>query len=466
VRRPGRPHLAARALPTLALCLALSACTSYSTRLAGVRDAVAIGDPNAALEALDPLVVAAEEGHKPEEADYPLLLLERAALLQAIQEHHRAVADFTAADELLEVLDLTPDRVGQAAEYLWSGSASLYRPPVYEKLMVNVAALASWLAMGDYGSARVEARRIGVLLDYFDETELYDHPMLGAAAFMAGLAMELGGEPQAALRFYIAAWERGDAPGLAESLVLLAEGTTLAGNPAVAEAREALGLGPGDRLEPASDEEIVAIVFHGLAPHRYPEYLPVGAVVAMFRIDASYAMTPDQEAALARNVAEDLLTWVNFPRLAVWENSLAKFDVSVDGARYDAGLVADVESFAIAQWERDRPGIAFAAITRALVRIAAREAVQAVGRAAGGAGQTIGFLAGLATQGAMQAADKPDTRTWTLMPAYISLARFPAEPGEHVLTVEGNGRGITDRVEVPVYVPERGTGVATVRFLR
>jgi hypothetical protein len=448
------------------VAIVASGCGGYTQRMEAVRSAVIVGDVESALHNVDAMIAEAEAGKKPYENDLPLLLLERGSLYQARQDHAAAVADFGHADAMLEVLDLTPDRVGAAAEYLWSGSASLYRPPIYEKLMVNVAALASYLALGDTNGARVEARRLGVLLEYFDNTELAGHGMLGAANAMAGLAMELGGDDQSALRFYLAAWEIGDAPGLAESVVRLSEGTTLANNPGVTRAREALGLAPDETIAPREGQEVVAIVFHGLAPSRVPEYLPIGAVVAAFRVDASYNLDPAQEAALARGVAEDLLTWINFPRLVVWENSINALSVHVDGSNVATEMLADVESFALAQWEHDRPGIAFAAVIRAIVRLIAREAVQAVGRAAGGAGQTIGFLAGLATQGAMQAADQPDTRTWTMMPAYISIARLQVSPGEHTVLIEGSGKGASDVATLPVSVAEGGTAVVTVRFLR
>lgn len=455
-----------RLVAMLAALAACVGCGGYAVRMEEVRTSLQSDDYGRALTAIDDLIVTAESGQKPEANDLPLLLLERASLLQAMHDHVAATADLMHADGMLEALDLTPDRIGNAAEYLWSGSASLYRPPLYEKLMVNVSALSSYLAVGDLSSARVEARRIGVLVDYFATTDVAGHPMIGAANFMAGLAMELGGESGEALRFYLAAWAVGDAPGLPEAIARLAENSPLAGNPEVQRAREAIGLGPGDPAPVGNDSEVVAIVLHGRAPYRLPEYIPIGLVVTWFRANSAYALSGDQEAAMARGIAEDLLTWINFPTLVVADNRIAKIDVYADGVAFDAARIANIEAFALEQWERDRPGIAFAAIIRALVRVAAREAVQAVGNAAGGAGQTIGFLAGLATQGAMQAADTPDTRVWTLMPAYVSIARFAAAPGAHTVVIEGAGSNYSERVELPVVVPQGGAGIVTARLLR
>ncbi len=456
-------------LALLALVMLSTACGGYSARFAEVRSEVYAGDIVGAVGAVDPLIARAEAGERPYESDYPLLLLERGSLMQAQGMHREAVDDFTAADPLLEVLDLSSDGVGNAATYLWSESRSLYRPPVYEKLMVNVSALASFLALGDFAGARVEARRIGVLTEYFEGTELATHPMVGAANYMAGLAMELGGDDAAAVRFYIDAWHAARPPDLAEAMARLAWGTTLANRPEVAEAREAIGLSSGQAPPAAPAQEVVTIVFSGLAPYREPQHFPVGAIIAWIRLDNAYALSSEQEARLGRAVAEDLLTWVNFPVLVDHENQLERFDVTAGGARTTAEPIANIESFAISQWESDRPGIAFAAIVRALVRIAARETINAVGNAAdngNGVGQAIGFIAGLATQGAMQAADVPDTRTWTMMPAYVSVARMPAEAGASEVRVTGYGLGASEQRVVQVQVPAGGAAVVTVRFLR
>lgn len=452
-------------LAIVALCACVvAACGGYATRLQEVRVDVQNDRLDEALLGVDDMILRAEAGEAPEKHDLPLLLLERSAIRQGVLDHRGAVADLTQADPMLEVLDLTPDNAGSAARYLFSDDATLYRPPIYEKMMVNVSALASFLAQGNVRSAMVEARRIGTLLTFFEGGELANHPMLGAAAYMAGLAMEIGGDESAALRFYRDAYERGDAPGLAASLVRLSVGTPLANDPEVLRARGALKIGPDDEVPPRPETELVTIVFHGLAPYRRPERLPVGIVFAYMRQEVAYSLGERDQAAYNRILAEGLLTWVNFPVLVTQPNPLQRFDVRYEGQETSARPVADIESFALAQWADDRAGVAWSAITRAITRVVAREAVQAVGNAAGGAGETIGFLAGLATQGAMQAADTPDTRTWTFMPAGISIARQRVAPGEGTLRVLARGSGISMERFAPVTVREGTTSVALVRF--
>lgn len=451
----------------LALVIVVGAgfgCGGYSMRLEEVRLDVQANRLTEAEERLEPLVLAGEAGEKPEQRDLPLLLLERAAIRQALQDHQGAVADLTQADAMLEVLDLSPDRAGEAATYLWSESSSLYRPPVYEKLMVNVMACSSYLAMNQRSSAMVEARRIGVLLDYFENTPLNHHPMLGAAAYVAGLAMELGGDRSGALRFYLAAWRRSDAPGLARSVAWAADGTRFETDPDVTRAREAVGLAEGDAAPGRADsEELVTIVYAGLAPYREAERFPIGMVFAWMRANIAYELGAS-EAAYNRIIAEGLLTWINFPVLVEQPNPFHRFDVEAGAHTARATRVANIEAFALRQWAADRAGIAWAAITRAITRVLAREAIQATGRAAGGAGEAIGFIAGLAAQGAMQAADKPDTRTWTFMPASVWVARQPVDPGLQRVRVTAHGSGQAASQMLEADVAEGATAVRVVRF--
>ncbi|MFT6627803.1 MAG: hypothetical protein ACJA1R_001062 [Flavobacteriales bacterium] len=445
------------------LSLGCGACGGYSTRIADARLGAQRGDLEHSLEVLDGLVANGQEGEKPEERDLPLLLLERAAVRQAAQDHQGATADFADADGMLEVLDLSPDRAGNAATYLWSESRTLYRPPVYEKLMVNVTALGSYLAAGNGSGAMVEARRINTLLEYFDTTSLGSHPITGAAAYMAGLAMELGGDEAAAAYLYRRACAANGGPGLAAALTRMAAYTpALRADADVVRAREALELKPTDELADG-EGEVITIVFSGMAPYREPERIPIGIAFAWMRANAAYEMGSANQATYNRIAAEGLLTWINFPTLRVQDNPLRRFDVSVGGRQTSAQRVANVEGFALREWERNRAGIAFAAITRAIVRVVARETVQAVGNAAGGAGETVGFIAGLVAQGAMQAADVPDTRTWTMMPAYVWVSRMRVAAGEHDVVVRGTGGGVAEQV-VSVDVREGGTRVVTVRF--
>ncbi|MCA9563748.1 MAG: hypothetical protein KC561_09680 [Myxococcales bacterium] len=444
------------------------ACSSgYAGRTAPMYEAVVGGDRELALSIADELVAEAIEDAGDDLVDsyYPLLLLERGAIRQSLGLHQDATEDFQAADQMLELLDLSPDTIGKIGEFLWSDDSGAYHPPVYEKLMINISALASYLDLGQWSAARVEARRISVLLSYFENSELRDHPVLGVANYMAGLAMELGNESDEALRYYIAAWRRGSYPGLAQAIVRSSRDSSLAHRSEVLEAREALGLSEdADFVEP-EEQSIVTIVFSGLPPRREAEHFPIGIVVGWVRQSVAYQFDGATQSELNRIMAEELLTWLNFPVLVPQPHRLSSFAVEVGpGIRTSAELVADLETFAIAQWEEDRPAIALASVTRAVTRVLAREATQAAGQAASG-NDTVGFIVGMIVQGGMQAADTPDTRSWRTMPAFVYLARQSVSPGTHTVTVTGTGGfGSSEARQRTVDVPPGGTAVVLVRF--
>jgi hypothetical protein len=432
-----------------------TACGGYSGRLAEVRETASANQLDLAYAAADELVLAGQAGESPEDNDLPLLLLERGTILQAMGLHEAAVADLTEADQMLEVLDLSRDRAGNAAEYLWSGSKKLYRPPIYEKLMVNVMAASSFMAAGSYRSAMVEARRIRVLWEYFSDGDLAAHPMLATASYVAGLAMELGGDDTTALRFYADAWSAKPAPGLADAIARTSASSGASIDPDVLEAVGAAATGA------SGSSELITITFSGMAPYRVAQRLPIGAVFIMLRQERQYALGERDAAVYNRIVAEGLLTWINFPVLVAANNGNGTIQLEVDDRLVESSLIADVEAFAVAQWESERAGIAFSAITRAVTRVLAREGVQAATSVGNNqAVESVGFLASLATQAAMQAADQPDTRTWNLMPARIWISRTPVEPGLHTVWVRAGSVAHDTDVEVP----EDGAAVAVFRI--
>lgn len=436
-------------------------CGGYAQRLTDVHQRIDRADVSGALGAIDGLVGRAEAGRSPEKHDLPLLLLERAALLQAAGDHAGAVADLMAADQMMELVDLTPDGMAAAARYLWSDDLALYRPPIYEKLMVNLLAMSSFLHMGRTNSARVEARRARVLIEYFQSTEMADHPMIGTANYLIGIASELAGDQGSAVQFYRDAWRVGQPPGLAEALVRTAHRTPQANSPEVREARQRLGLGDSDP-PPALTEEIIVIAYTGLAPRKRAERFPVGMVYAWL---ATSGLSPDQQGQYNRIMADGLLTWVNFPVLEQVPNRIGGVTASVGSQRVSLARVADIESFALSEWERQRGNIAAAAITRAITRVVAREATRAGGRAAGlddALFPGASWLLGAAVQGTMQGMDRPDTRGWTTLPAHIHVGRIPVSAGEHTVTVQPMGGRVLSQT---VTVPSGGRRVVVLRHL-
>jgi len=98
-----------------------------------------------------------------------------------------------------------------------------------------------------------------------------------------------------------------------------------------------------------------------------------------------------------------------------------------------------VEDKVIAQHEEVEGTIIAASITRLISRAVAGQATQAITEKASGNG-LAGLLVGLAVEGALTAADTPDTRSWVTLPARFHVARARLAAGKHTIAVRYRGQ--------------------------
>ncbi|HEY0133141.1 MAG TPA: hypothetical protein VGB85_03650, partial [Nannocystis sp.] len=139
----------------------------------------------------------------------------------------------------------------------------------------------------------------------------------------------------------------------------------------------------------------------------------------------------------------------------------------IDGQEHPLELATNLDAEIVREYEALKPKIIGAAITRLIVRAAVAEGARAAGnQAKDGAGAMVGLIAALAAEGAMVAADKPDTRSWTLLPAFVFVARVPVEPGPHSVTVTAMGSGGRETHTFKIDVKAGGFAVLDVTTLR
>lgn len=424
----------------LLVLIVLAGCgRDYTSRMSGVLEALERNDPDTALHEMDELIARGEEGKKPESKNLGLLHLERGSIYQSQTRFREATSDFTHADQITELLDLTPQGARNAAEYLFNDSAKLYHAPLYEKLLINISALSSFLALGDVQSAMVEARRIAVLGEYYETAGYEEHPLLGVAWYLSGLAMEVGNRGRDASFFYRKATATFPGP----------------------EAQQALdGLG-------SRQSELVSITLTGTGPQKQPQRLPIGLLLGWINDSPDFSIGPSETEVLGGVSIEEALTWVNFPTMEPADYGFKRLALNVGGQQIPLTPTADIAGFAIGQWLEDRPAIAWSAVTRAITRVAVRETMQVAGEVAGQSNGVLGAifqLGGLAAQAGMQAADIPDTRAWNLMPAAIYIERVTVAPGQHRVRLSGDGAAGGIAVDYDVNVPEEGIGVIVSRM--
>ena len=102
-----------------------------------------------------------------------------------------------------------------------------------------------------------------------------------------------------------------------------------------------------------------------------------------------------------------------------------------------------------------------AAITRMITRAAAGTAVGTATEAATES-ELAGLFAQATTQLTMSAFDTPDTRSWSLLPGNIWIARRQLKPGSHSVEIRVSGETRTKSVEIA----ERGPTIVNFSALR
>ncbi|MEZ4473058.1 MAG: hypothetical protein R3F60_20205 [bacterium] len=439
----------ARSLTLLLLtaCLGLlSGCGGYASSSEAFRKSLGRGAPDQALggvnEALG--VDRPEQLPSEKEADTPLLLLERGTILQAMGRYADSARDFQTADGMLDVLDLSGDAIGSLGKYLFSDDATLYKAPPHEKLLLNTLNMINYLALGDASGAKVEARRLVISSKYLADIGEGDaRRMLALSSYLAGFAFEAAGDADAAMRHYADAHAAGGVPTLDDAIRALnaRRGST---DPRVADVLAA-GAAPA---EAADSADLLVVVQTGMAPFREPIRVPIANAILLTHRDGRTRLSAAEQRRAQVLATKGLLKWVNYPRLRRVAPRRALAAVQVDGRALPGGPALDVESRVLDEFERAVPSLVAASITRLLARAVAGEVSQAATRKGSGNG-LAGLLVGLAVEGAMVAADTPDTRGWVTLPATVSVARLRVPPGAHTVTVVLGGETREVQVDLP-----------------
>lgn len=437
-----------------ALCLALlgamllSGCGGYASTSEAFRKTMTAGRPEQALAAVDKAmdVSRPEDLPKKTTGDNALLLLERATILQAMGRHDLSARDFETADKNIEVIDFTSDTAGDIGKWVFSDDSGVYRTPPHEKLLINTLNLINYLVRGDANGAKIEARRFQINDKYFKDKSTKSAGLMAFGSFLAGFAFEVDGNAQEALRYYGDAAAAGGVPGLAEAARRLAARTGLTD----ARLTEMLATPTTLPADDAQSGEVLVVVQVGMAPYKVAERLPIGAAVVIATAPGPGARLSSAEQRRANEFAvKGLLKWVNYPKLkrsikSRWSNVQVVLD---ERQPMVGGEALDIEDRVMDTFDEIQGGIIAAAIVRMITRAIAGEATNAVARKASGSGP-VGLLAGLLVEGAMTAADTPDTRSWVTLPSRIHVARSRVPAGRHTVNVRLGGFNRTGTVEV------------------
>jgi hypothetical protein len=127
---------------------------------------------------------------------------------------------------------------------------------------------------------------------------------------------------------------------------------------------------------------------------------------------------------------------ITYPELVPVGSRLGQPQVRVDGTAIELEQLIDLEAAVRREYEQIKPRIIAAALTRLAARAAVAEGVRAAGKQQSNA---LGDVLAVVVEGALVALDRPDTRSWTMMPGRVLVARVPLPPGKHEVEVDFSG---------------------------
>lgn len=455
----------------LPLLVVLAGCAGYQGDVGAVREALLAGDRAQALAAINDALDVDEPEHYPRRlaSDNALLLLERGTIQQGLGRFSPAARDFRVADRHLEMLDLRTDAAGSIGKWLFSDDATVYKAPPHEKLLLSTLGMLNYLARGDLEGARVEVRRLRIMRAYLADAVSPDEARTNLGLYLSAFVWEMSGRHEEALRAYD------------ELLVLDGEHPSIIGPVRRLSAcdgfrseRLQATVGPTDPeapppecASPPRDRGTVLVVAQvGLAPYKAATRIPIGAALVM----AGYVMYgpglgASNEARARELAAKGLLKWVNFPRLERAPVRFTRVRVHINDRPAATELGENVTDLVIRAWDRLKGTVMVAAITRMITRAVAGEAAQQAAKGGGAAGG-LALLAGLAVEGALVAADTPDTRSWVTLPSHVVLSRAEVPPGRSRVVVDFEGPIGRERREFDVDVPAGGFSVVVTSAMR
>ncbi|MEZ4461566.1 MAG: hypothetical protein R3E66_17965 [bacterium] len=456
----------------------LSGCATYSDGMREAQRDVQLGRPDAAIAQINERLEVDRSTDLPGslDGDKGLLLLERGTLLQATGDPEGAARDMMIADQRLDWLDMSTTAADDVANWMYSGSSAKYRAPAYERLLLNTLNMINFMLMRDFSGARVEARRFAIMETFFlDQGSAPELPdILALGNYLGGVAFEAGRSWDEAGRFYSRAWSLGmrDDAFRAQFVDLMrATGYKPVGeDPSLEELHvqaQLMGsLTLSEYRRKHVDGNVVIVLQNGMVPYKVAERLPIGAALVYGSNNRAYMS--DEAYRQANELAvSGALKWLNFPMLT-WNGTpgLIPPTLNIGGRSANPMVVTDVGREVEIGWAKMSGPLIAAALTRMVTRAIAgavtREATKAATDSQGaGAASAIGILAQLAVEGTLTALDRPDTRSWTTLPAEIRVYRLKAESSP--LQVTANVRGQTDRRQV-VVTPDNLTVVNFSRY--
>ncbi|HEX8242391.1 MAG TPA: hypothetical protein VF541_02800 [Longimicrobium sp.] len=358
----------------------------------------------------------------------------------------------------------------QAGQLVINDAVADYVPAAGEMALIPYYRMLNYLALGSTDGALVEARKSSEWLARLAGRK--DDPCVGDGFvhYLAGLAFRGAGERNDALVSYrnaersFGACAEKDAAGAPEWLgAELYRAAMDAGVRDVADSAAArYRLAHFAREPQAGTGEVVVFVENGWVAHRtsadvhvpiFPSDLEdvdgddsgevmeaasrvVANLIGNLQEQAYWGEAlddrPDFQLAAAADGAYIMkLAW---PESRLEAADAPNVRVVVDSQAVEAPVIEDLSAVMFRRWQAQRPGVFTRMVGRGIVKYMAAHGLER--SATRKHGEAAGWLAGRLANLAGNALERADTRSWTLLPDRISVARFTLPAGEHAVRLE------------------------------
>jgi len=320
-----------------------------------------------------------------------LFMLDQGMSLFAARQYEEAIQVFLKAEDLTEIKDYTSisEEVGVLTT---SGNIRGYKGEDFEKVLINVYLALAFASINKMESARVEARKINLLLQRMITDGKRNYEESPFARYLSALLWEADKDFNSAYVDYKLAHQLDPTfPGIGADL-----------------------MGMAQKLGFQDEYKKWAQIYSQETPRRFTK--EQGEIVVFFEKGLSPIKVPrdSQDSSLPRFV----------PRYSRVRGAR----VVVDGVSLAPMVTAlDIENTSTRYLE-DRIGKMVAA---KLAGTAVKGVIAAgVGRLA--KDENAGWL----TFFALAATDRADLRSWRTLPAYLQMLRIPVNAGEHSVVLE------------------------------
>lgn len=389
-------------LTVLAVVLVLPGCATYSASFATVESATAKRDLDGAVKSLDELKLSG--------TDEALHHLNKGTLLRLQGRYAESNQHFDAAKAIMEKFNAISIKE-QMASVTVNDTMKAYEGLPSEQMMVYAFEALNYLQAGDTDGAAVEARQFDVKQHLIAEKNSNAKYLSGAfVRYLNGMVYEAAGERDEA---------RIEMQKAVEGYKAQNSGFPLPSALAADVARLVAG-------KPAASE-VVFILHNGLGP---------SLDEAVIRV-----RNPDPQSGSA-------FLSLAVPKFVKRSLPVARVVLSEGTSSATAEVVEDVNDIAEKSLNDRLPLIT----ARAVARMVAKNI--AAGKAKKEGGDLLGFALDIATA----VSERADTRTWSLLPGNIQMARLPLPAGTHDVTAtyySANGNVIGSREFKGVVVRDR-----------